>query len=248
MKSILSIVVSNLRNDEYFQFMSEVDKLVVASTVAALGISDQYTPFKSGLTNVDEVLKVEKGSNQTRLIIEADEKRDRIHKGLELQVESNKNHWDESVVDAALRIGRIIGQYGNLRVLSYNEESSAIGNLVKELTSEANAPSLATIGLTTWVSKLGEANDAFQAIFNDRASEVASRSSGNVRAARLLLDPLYEAMVARVNALSVVNGEAAYADFIDKVNYYVDYYKNTISARKGRTTKEAKTKKSENNG
>jgi hypothetical protein len=41
--------------------------------------------------------------------------------------------------------------------------------------------------------------------------------------------------------LALVNGDAEYAEFIDKVNYYVDYYKTTLAARKGRKKPEAET-------
>jgi hypothetical protein len=63
----------------------------------------------------------------------------------------------------------------------------------------------------------------------------------NVRESRNLTEDTYNAIVEQINALALVNGDADYAEFIDKVNYYVDYYKNTLAARKGRSKAEAAT-------
>lgn len=54
-------------------------------------------------------------------------------------------------------------------------------------------------------------------------------------------NPTYTNIVNRINALIEINGEEAYLAFIDKANYYIDYYKTTIAARKGRSTKDKST-------
>lgn len=238
MKQIKKLVLTYLRNDEHYQLMIEVDGLIVQFSPETLGIVDKYLPFKTAHNKEDVALKVERGSSNTLLIADKDGKRDSTHHGLELQVESYSYHWIPAMVEAARRIGRILEQYGNLRILSYNEESSAIGNLVQELRAEPYLTDVASLGLTSWVDQLETDNTNFKNIFNERANEEAARASGNVRAARIEVDPTYEAIVQRINALVVVNGEAAYAEFIDKVNYYIDYYKNTVAARKGRKEKD----------
>jgi hypothetical protein len=228
------------RNDEYDQFMSEMNKLFVEFTTETLGIVVQYAQFKVQLNDVESAMKVESGSSQTKLITDADAYRDQLDQGLELQVESYSYHWDQAVTEAARRIGRIISQYGNLRKLSYNEESSAIANKVQELTSATYAPDLELMNLTVWTGKLLDANNAFIATFSDRANEEASRASSNVRKARAVLDPTYTSIVNRINALIEINGEEAYSAFVDKANYYTDYYKTTITARKSRNAKDKK--------
>ena len=63
---------------------------------------------------------------------------------------------------------------------------------------------------------------------------MAARISSNVRNARIVVDPLYQAIVDQVNALTLVEGETDYAEFIDRLNYYINYYKATVAARRGR--------------
>jgi hypothetical protein len=64
--------------------------------------------------------------------------------------------------------------------------------------------------------------------------EVSARISGDVRAARVVVDAIYKNIVTVINALVLLNGEAEYSTFIDKVNYQIDYYKNTINNRRSK--------------
>lgn len=45
----------------------------------------------------------------------------------------------------------------------------------------------------------------------------------------------------KTNALAFVNGNAKYATLIDKINYYIDYNKAVIAARKGHKKPAAET-------
>jgi hypothetical protein len=178
-------------------------------------------------------MQAEQGSAITKTITESDAFRDQLEFGFKRFVESQLNHFDPAVQEAAVRIDRILGQYGDLRHLSYNEESSAITNRNMELKTNY-AADLLKIGATEWFENDDAANTAFATHFGERANEEASRLSGNVRAARALVDPAYYAIVNQVNALALINGETVYAEFIDQVNYYVNYYKSLLAARKGR--------------
>ena len=80
--------------------------------------------------------------------------------------------------------------------MSYNEESAAISNLVDDLEAPANAPHCATTNIAGWVTLLKEQNNSFQTLLNDRNSEYANKNSGDVRAARLIIDPVYEKMTS----------------------------------------------------
>jgi hypothetical protein len=234
MKQILELNLGRLRNDEHFQFMSEVDKLIEKTTTEALGISLVYNQFSSELKSEETALRVEYGSSQTKLIADADLRRDQLIRAFEMQVESLAYHWDPNVVEAARRIGRIVNQYGNLRTKNYNEESSGITHLVQEISTGTYKNDLAIMSLTDWTTQLTKVNDHFMNLFNNRADELATRASGDVSAARKLIDITYKTIVSRINALVIVNGEENFTEFIDRLNYFINYNRNTIAARKGR--------------
>lgn len=238
MKEIKDIQLVHLRNGDYYQLLSDIDKLIQEETLEKLSLTTKYTQFKSTFDVVGLAYKAKRGSDQTPSVIEADYYRDKLDRGFGMQVDSYKLHWDELVVESALVIGKIIDRYGNLRQLSYNEESSGLTNKMDEITSGANAVHLVKLQLTDWATKVKEANNGFITSFGDRANEQAAKLISGVRNARKACDSAYGEVVNHINALVVINGEANYAAFIDKVNYYIDYYSSTLKMRQGHNTPE----------
>ena len=233
MKKILFFDLHSLQNQEFSQFMSEISKLIILYTAAKLGIVNLSRPFVGALAELAKALQAEKGSVYTKTITQADAYRDQLEYGFALFIESCLYHYDPAVQTAAGHIQRILDKYGDLRRLPYNKESGAITNRNTELTGNYGND-LTTAGAMEWMNKNNDANNEFINHFGDRANEIAARIASNVHDSRIKVQDIYEGITTRVNALSEVNGDTEYAEFIDKVNYYVDYYRTTLAARKGR--------------
>lgn len=236
MKQILSIFPRYLHNDEHDQLHSDIDNLINAETPEKLGITDQHTVYKQAREAEKAALQVELGSAYTKTITESDGYRDQLDYGFELFVESHLYHFDPTVQEKARRVWRIMEQYGNIRKMNYSAESSNLSNRNTEITTKYGRE-VAALGNglgTQWLVKLNEANSQFSSHFGDRAQEATARISGNVLDARILVDNAFADITTRINALVIVNGEAAYAAFIDKVNYYINYHKEMLAARKSR--------------
>jgi len=236
MKQISLIFPRYLHNDEHDQLHNEIQKLIEAETPTKLGIVELNKPYQQARVAEKAALQVELGSMYTKSITESDGYRDDLDFGFELLVESHLHHFDPEVRESAERVWRIIQQYGVIRKLNYNAESSNMTNRNAELRTKyaADVAAIANGQGTVWLAKLEEANDQFVSHFGDRATEATARISGNVLDARIVVDNIFTDITTRINALVVVNGEANYATFIDKANYYINYYKETLAARKGR--------------
>lgn len=236
MKQILLISPRYLHNDEHDQLYAEIQKLIEDETPAKLGIGEQYPEFQLAREAETTALQVELGSVYTKNVSETDGYRDQLDMGFQMFVESHEYHFDPEVQENARRVLRILNQYGNIRKLGYNAESSNLSNRNAEISTNY-AADVAALGNglgTLWLAKLNEANNQFIDHFGERADEEAARVSGNVLNARTKVDAAFQAISTRINALAVVNGDAAYTNFIDKANYYINYYKETVTARKGR--------------
>lgn len=233
MKKILFFDLHSMQNLEFSQFCTEISKLIILYTASKLGIVSLAPAFQSALEQLAKALQAEKGSVYTKTIVQSDAYRDQLEHGFSSFVESCLYHYDPAVQTAGEHMQRIIDKYGDLRRLPYNKESAAITNRNTELLTNY-AADVATAGATEWLNKDNAANDEFIAHFGERANEEAARLVSNVRESRNLTEDAYNAIIEHVNALALVNGDTDYAEFIDKVNYYVDYYKNTLAARKGR--------------
>ena len=107
--------------------------------------------------------------------------------------------------------------------------------MCSDLAQRENAVFVTTCGLTNWVSQLNNLNTAFVAKQNERDTVMANKRSGNAKAVRILIDPLYELMVERVNALVSLNMQTPEIEnFIIELNQKIKTLENIIATREGR--------------
>jgi len=71
-----------------------------------------------------------------------------------------------------------------------------------------------------------------------RYSEDASKTQLVMKEARTKVDASYRAMVTRINALIIVNGDAAYKTFVNELNARIDSSNLIIAQRQGRNAKD----------
>lgn len=234
-----------LRNNEHFQFMSDVEVLIKKHDSAMLGIDSEYIDFSNQLKFEGVAMQAELGSNISKVIGQADRQRVRIWKAIYGRVKSTRLSPFESEAESAEIIMRVIKSFGKIHGLSYNECSSIISNLIAILTEPANAIHLQKLGVEAWVDELRKENERFQNLFNDRNAEYASREQGNVRFVRRPVDQLYTCIVERINATIVLGvAKPAVLSFAGELNETIAYYRTTLHIRKGRSRERAKVKES----
>lgn len=239
MTKIESFSLHNLRNTEHFQFMSDVNQLITTATPLELGIDNLYLSFNASLTAEDATMRVELGSLKSKNIEELDNQRDKTWNAILMRVKATLLSPFDREAESARIVERIMNLYGDPRSKSYNEESSAITNLVADLQKPENTEHLGNTGIMQWVPELRTENQQFQAVFNERNAEFAGRESGDVRAIRLQIDPIYEKIVDRINASVVMEIATPVAEsFISQLNEKIKYYKTTLVARSSRSKTE----------
>jgi hypothetical protein len=235
MEKLETIALTRLRNNEHFQFMTDVDQLITTFQPSELAIETLYPAFKSALTSQDAAMRVEIGSIKSKSIEELDKLRDKTWNAISLRIKATQLSPLDNEAESAEVIRRIIDLYGDIRTKSYNEESAGISNLVADLQKPENTDHINRVGIQRWVMELKKQNDDFQSVFNERNSELASRESGDVRAIRLQIDPLYEKIAERINATIVMElAKPAAFSFINELNEKIAYYKTTLVARVAR--------------
>lgn len=233
MKKIILFDLHLLHNEEHFQFHFDVKKLFEAYTPEKLSIGSLYPVYESAFEEEVNVLQLERSSDINKNITESDAFRNQLYQGFVWLQEAHTLHADHAVQESARRIGSVLEKYGDVRTLNYSQESTAISNLIQELKNNYSAE-LYAIGGKQWLASLAEANDEFITQFGNDSTEDADRVSGIMRNAREIIDPLYAAFIAQINALTIITGEANYAEFIYQLNNYINHYKTLISARKYR--------------
>ncbi|MDR1272991.1 MAG: DUF6261 family protein, partial [Odoribacteraceae bacterium] len=127
----------------------------------------------------------------------------------------------------------ILDHFGHLAGKNYNEETAGIYNFLQELRKSC-ALQLATLELNGWVDELDRANQKFETTILDRNDEAAGKAD-HVRMLdiRRQIDRCYLDIVERVEALSLIQGDAAFADFVNALNANIERYKIALSRRGG---------------
>lgn len=241
MDKIEFFFLRNLRNNEHYQFMADVDNLIEKLTPEALKIEMLYGLFKESLLGEDLAMRLEHGSIKSKSLGELDQLREKTWGSILSKVKATQNCPIIREVESAHILKRVLDLYGNIRTLNYNEESAALNNLVNDLLLPANEEHLKNLGLVSWVGELKNQNDDFKDIINERNSEYAIRSNVNVRSARQLVDPIYGKMVDKVNAIMLLEmATPETMSFASELNEEIKYYKTTLATRSGRKDEEEK--------
>ena len=230
---IESISTARLRNNEHFQFHTEFRDLVTGVRPEMLQIEDQFAAYLICYANEDIAFQKIVKSAATAEIEAADKTRDQTYRGMADTNKAAVNHFDNEVSAAARRLKIVFDTYGNLSAKPLNEETSAIYNLLQELTGTYAADSQ-KVGLSAWATQLDAENKALDALVKSRVDEQADKTELKMKETRNETDKAYATITERINALTVVEGPANYEVFIRKLNIFINKYNNLVAQRRGR--------------
>jgi hypothetical protein len=237
---IQKLYFRNLRNDEHFQFMTDFANLVRRFTPAALRVTAQFDAFEALCRQEDEVLRKITKSALTAQIAEADAARDDVFRGMADAVLSASHHYNAPVREAGERLLIVLRTYGNVAEKPLAEQTSAVHNLLQELTTKHMAD-VEAIGLAGWITELDRRNAEVEKLMATRYDETAGRSDLVLRDVRRQVDEAYRVCAGRVDALQVVDGGEAgapWAAFIAELNAVIERAANLVSQRRGRAAAE----------
>ena len=233
----------NLRNEEWFQFYTEVKELIDSYDPESLDIAALFSVFVVLYGDVDTALEIIRKSITTERIANADTTRDNTFRGFADAVKSACNHFDAEKRDAAKYLQNILDHYGNIARKLLDEETASIYNLVQEV--RVKPAYLTLLGLTDWVDQLEIENKAFEALMEKRYSEESSKTTLKMKELRVETDRCYRSILDRIDALILINGKDRYADFVKELDVRSQRFENMLAARKGRV--EAGKKKNNDN-
>jgi hypothetical protein len=237
---IVRIHLATLRNEEWFQFITEIHDLIVKFTAEALSIVELFVQFLKLYADADVAIEIVRKSPETEKMTEADRLRDQTFHGLNATIRAAVHHFDPKNSEAASRLIILFDSYGNLAQKAPNEETAGIYNLIQELKG-AYEVYISTLGLSRWVDELEARNYEYEQLVKARYEEVAERPKLRVKQIRNELDGVYRQIVERIEALSIVEGPERYTPFIDRINVLITQYNNVVAQRRGQHKQEPKT-------
>jgi len=229
--------LTRLRNEEHYQFHTDVKNLILNSDPLTLKIVDAFDVYVSNYNNESEALDLIRKSAITDDIAKADSDRDAIFRGMCDAAKAGAKHFNAATRQSALRIKVVLDHYGNLTIKNYDQETASITSLLADLNQKYEDDADAA-GLTGWIAELKTKNDFFAALKKQRYTEESEKTMLRMKQVRTDVDTTYHAIVNRINALIIIEGESAYASFANEMNARFDSYSHLLAQRKGRNAKD----------
>lgn len=250
MKQIASFNIARLRVEEDFGFL----KLILGETSnlpeegteppsagASPALTASVESLETAVNAFDNALKDSASTPSAALATEADTARDTAWRGANSYLKAMTAHPTNDMRQTAIEAKTLFDKYGDPTTLPQTEESGVLHNLLQDLKA-IDGSKLTAIAFDAWLTNLESCEAAFLAAVSQRTEEEAARQVGIVKEARQAADNAYRSLVELVNALTVVNGEAPYATFIDHVNAIIDRQKTVLKTRQTNAKKKEEAK------
>ncbi len=255
MKKIKILNLQRLRNNEHFEFMRHIQNIVAAAGAENLRVAPQTTAHAAALADEDTALKKITKSALTARIAEADAARDEAFEGLLNSVRAARVHFLPAAREAAVSLGIIMDTYGNVARLAIEEESSAVYNLCRDLTTR-HADACETLGLMPWITELNTRNRAVQTLIESRYEEGAAQTPLVMKQARGVVDEAYGALADMFFAQGMVASlgtdatlSATFESVAGQWNEIIDRTDGLVTARRARAAaKKAREEAAANGG
>lgn len=232
MKQINSFSKTQLAAESSYQFHLGVSKRIEEETAEKLGITAELPVYKDGIFRMERALEKVPASVFTSKMVDVDGRRDRVLRILQTHLSDPTVYSEADKRAACERLAVLMGGYSNIVYEAQEKETGMCRNLILDLRSEPYKADVELLGLKEWVDRLDVTNEEFDSYVESRIEESQGKVTGGVSVPRRDTEKAYDEIVRRINALALVNGDEAYAGFIDYLNARIAYFK-TILSHKG---------------
>lgn len=230
--TVAKIDTSRLKNNAHFQLMTEVTNQMKGYPEVLLKIKPQYDVFLEVYAKEDAALKRVRKSVITEDIDLARRERNTAFRGLSDMNRALLNHFTPEFAAAARRMQVVFDKYGNVSKLSTDEETTAINNLLAELSGNY-ADDLATTDLSDWAKELKRRNDLLAELVKLRYLESAERPDFVMKNLRAELDEAFRVLMLCIEALYVMavtdEERLPFEQCIRLMNVVIGHYNNLIA-------------------
>lgn len=227
MKEIQTLPLTSLNNAAHFLFVSNMAERAEKDKTVAEKCKAQVAALRSAVTAEDESLKISAKSLVTDKIVAADRLRDQLYAGYKKAVGGYVNFPVEEMADAAKVLNQHIKDYKIDVQAQMDKETGLLVNFIQDLEGKF-AEQVKALSLTAFVEKLKGANEEVREHTSQRTDERSAKTAGALKASRAASDEAYRMLAMHVNAHALIEGEDAYAAFIDYANTEIAHFKKDV--------------------
>lgn len=239
--------LSALRVMDFFQTQTNIGAHLQQEDLTALKLKNVVdNTFVPALTELDEALKPFRKTGLTDPLLALDAERDAAIVGLTAHVRAFLTYPETDKAEAAARLKLILDKYGkNIYRLPQREQTGAVTNLLQDMDTAEGRADLMLIIAHPWAVAMQTANTAFENLYNERTRAHAAVETGKTRAARNALQEAFGLVARTINALALLEGEAAYRNLANNINREVQ---QALAAKRARDAGEGEEEEIIDNG
>ena len=202
-QQIETVSIARATNAAHYEYLNTVRQRVEATRLENdlwhTAVREFITAFKAE----DKAFKQYRASERTSSIKEADEQRDQLYASLRDAIKAFAKFPIAETAAKAAPLMRIIRNYGITTRENYMRESGLIENMLQDLLQLRTE--LTALGLWDVANQLKTKNAEVRQLIADRNEERMEQIAGELKAARLVSDDAYAAVVFYTNAYFAMN-------------------------------------------
>ena len=227
MKEIQSFVPSHMNNGAHFTFVSNMAERAEKDSAVSEKCKAQVAALREAVKAEDENLQISAKSLTTDKIAEADRLRDQLYVGYKKAVSGYTDFPVADMAETAKMLAQHIKDYKIDVKAQMDKETGLLVNFIQDLEGKF-AEQVKALSLSAFVEKLKAANEDVRSLTGQRTDERSAKTAGALKAARAVSDEAYRMLVLHVNAHALLEGEKAYAAFIDYANTEIEHFKQEV--------------------
>jgi hypothetical protein len=226
-KKIKGLRVSALPGNAQFAYMLDVADNAKANATIAEKLSSEIASLDKSLTTEDALMKATKESEELTADIYAlvDERRE-LYMGYKRVVTGFAASPLADVAATAKKLMKHISAYDIDVYSQLDKKTGDFVNFAKDLATSYKED-VNQLALTAFATAMAEKSEEIRQKVN-RRDEVSSRMKGTMKAARQQVEAAYKTLKEHINAHIELEGDEAYADFVDTLNAKIDRYKREV--------------------
>lgn len=229
---IIKLPISQLRNPEHFQFITDADKIFRKYNLAPQDMSGLYQELSDCRQAEEAAMAIERRNDIIKEKNIGDIYRDKLHSSMFNYIKSIIYDELDPRFDAAQRIMTVMKEVGNPTKLAENAESGMLVTLGNRL--EPYRADLETTGAQVHLDKLMNANRHFMELEEECRNVAATQADTKVPSmatVRKQTDPVYRKIVNTFNVFIDLKGIDEYKDMVNDLNVLVDKYDRLLAQR-----------------
>jgi ribosomal silencing factor RsfS len=228
-KNVVKFIYTDLTNELHVEY-HELATVILTHHISELsGIENLIIEYTNAYATEVSLLDIVRKSEITSQIILQDSVRDRKYHALCTAVK--QAILDEK--EGAANVEMVIDSYGNIVKKSYDAETAAIDDIIRELR-EHRAVEILQLNLQNRINALETENNNFKNLMNSRYAKMAELPDIRMVNARKIVDKLYRSILNYIEVISIIPGNEYVLTICKELNVVSERYRRQISQKKGK--------------